>query len=236
MEAQNPRSRIGGNSLAQLLATRRGAMSVAALAAILAGVLMYMFVQHYKTSTTKTVAPPANVSVFEATKYIPAGTPASTVASEGLLQRTQIPAKEAAAGAIPDPSVIAGEVSSTSIAPGQQVTASDFTHTTVTIGAYLTGTERAIAVALDAPHGLTSYLTEGNTVDMIAHTSNGSTSMLAQNVSVLANTGGDVVLRVTDRQALAVAAAADAGDIYLILRPSIGAADSVRVGATLVTP
>ncbi len=183
MEAQNPRSRIGGSWTAQLLATRRGAMTVAALAAVLAGILLYLFVQHYKSSSTPTVAAPSDVYVFQATRYIPAGTPASTIAAENLLQKTQVPAKQAVVGAIPDPSVIAGEVSSASIAPNQQVTAADFTHANVTIGAYLTGTQRAIAVALDPQHGLTSYLSAGNTVDVMDE-NNGSTTVLAQNISV----------------------------------------------------
>lgn len=230
MEAQNPRSRIGGNWTAQLLATRRGAISVAALAAVLAGVLMYLFVQHYKSNSPSVAAPPTEVSVFEATKYIPAGTPASSIAAEGLLQRTQISSKEVQPGAVTDPSVIAGEVSSASIAQGQQATASDFTHTAVSVGAYLTGTQRAIAIPLDPPHGLTSYLTAGNTVDVMED-NQGTSTMLAQKVSILANTGGNVVLRVSDRQALQIAAASDATKIWLVLRPATQAAQSVQVGA-----
>lgn len=191
---------------------------------------MYMFVQHYKSNSTTSVAAPSNVYVFEATKYIPAGTPASSIASEGLLRHTQVTSKQAVAGAIADPSMIAGEVSSTSIAPGQQVTAADFTHATVTIGAYLTGTQRAVAIPLDAPHGLTSYLTAGNNVDVMDD-NGGTTTMLAQNVSVLANTGGDVVLRLSDRQALQISAASDATKIWLVLRPPTQAAQSVQVGS-----
>ncbi len=230
MEAQNPRSRIGGNWTAQLLATRRGAILVAALAALLAGVLLYVFVQHYKTSSTPVAAAPADTFVFEATRYIPAGTPASTIASEGLLKRTELPSKEAVAGAISDPSVIAGEVSATSLAADQQVTDTDFTRTNVTIGAYLTGAQRAIAVPLNPSQGLTSYLTEGNTVDVMFD-SNGTTTMLAQDVSVLANSGGDVVLRVTDKQALEIASASDNTKVWLTLRPAIDSKDSVSVGS-----
>lgn len=230
MEAQNPRSRIGGNWTAQLLATRRGAMTVAAFAAVLAGFLMYMFVQHYKSNSTTAAAPPVNVDVFEATKYIPAGTPASSIASEGLLQRTQVSSKQAVAGAITDPSMIAGEVSSAGIEQGQQASAADFTHTTVTIGAYLTGTQRAISIPLDAPHGLTSYLAAGNTVDVMDD-NGGTTTMLAQNVSVLENSGGDVVLRVSDRQALQISSASDATKLWLVLRPATQAAQSVQVGS-----
>lgn len=233
MEAQNPRSRIGGNWTAQLLATRRGAILVAALAALLAGVLGYAFVQHYKgsSSTPVTAAAPANVDVFEAAKYIPAGTPESTIASEGLLKRIQVPSTQAVAGAIDDPSVIAGEVSARSLAPGEQVSATDFTHANVTIGAYLTGTQRAISIPLSPSQGLTSYLQEGNTVDIMAD-DNDVTKVLVQNVTVLANSGGDVVLRVTDKQALSVAAASDNAKVWLTLRPPTDAQQSVTVGSS----
>jgi Flp pilus assembly protein CpaB len=230
MDTQNPRSRIGGSWTAQLLATRRGAMTVAALAALLAGVLLYLFVQHYKSNGTPSAAAPSTVNVFETTKYIPAGTPAQTLASEGLLQKTQVSSKQAQVGAIADPSAITGEVSATNIAKGQQVTAADFTHANVTIGAYLTGTQRAIAVPLDAPHGLTSYLAAGNTVDMMVD-NGGTTSVLAQNLSILENTGGDVVLRVSDKQALQISAASDSTKIWLVLRPPTGAQQSIRVGS-----
>lgn len=230
MEAQSPRSRIGGSWTAQLLATRRGAMLIAALAAVLAGVLLYLFVQHYKKSTTPAVTAPSSVYVFVASKYIPQGTPAQTIASAGLLRRTQVATHQAIAGAITDPSAITGEVAATNIAPGQQVSVADFTHANITIGAYLTGTQRAIAVPLDAPHGLTSYVTAGNTVDVMTET-NGTTTMLAQNLSVLANQNGNVVLRVTDKQALQISAASDSQKLWLILRPPTGGQVSVPIGA-----
>ena len=205
-------------------------MLIAALAAVLAGVLLYLFVQHYKKSNTPAVAAPTTVDVFVANKYIPQGTPAQSIAAQGLLRRTQVPAHQAVAGAIGDPSAVTGEVTSTNIAPGQQISVSDFTHTDISVGAYLTGTQRAIAVPLDPPHGLTAYVAPGNTVDLMTE-ANGQTTMLAQNVSILANTNGDVVLRVTDKQALQIAAASDSMKIWLILRPPTGAQVSVPVGA-----
>lgn len=230
MEAQSPRSRIGGSWASQLLATRRGAMTIAAVAAILAGLLLYLFVQHYKTNNTPSAAAPAQIYVFEASKYIPEGTPAQTIAAEGLLKKSQVSSKQAVPGAISDPSAITGEVASTNIAAGQQITVTDFSHANVSIGAYLTGTQRAIAVPLDAPHGLTAYLSPGNTVDIMVDTG-GSTTMLAQHVSILENQGGDVVLRVSDKQALQIASASDGAKMWLILRPPTGAQQSVRIGA-----
>jgi len=235
MEASSPpRSRIGGSWTAQLLASRRGALLIAVIAAIIAGLLIFLFVQHYKktpTATTPVAAVPANSYVFIAGKYIPTGTPSSTVASEGLLRRTEVPTREVVAGAITDPSAITGEVSATDIAPGQQITVTDFTRAAVGLSSYLTGDQRAIAVPLDAAHGLTSYLVQGSAVDVMTDVGK-NVLMLAQNVPILANTGGDVVLRVTDKQALQIAYASDNTKIWLTLRPTVGAQQSVGVGAT----
>lgn len=230
MEAPSPRRRIGGSWTGQLLATRRGALSVAAIAAVLAGVLLFLFVQHYKKNPTPVAAAPSNVFVFVAGKYIPAGTPASTIGQSGLLRRTEIASTQVQAGAITDPSAIAGEVSATAIQAGQQVTAADFTKTNITLGAYLTGDQRAIAVPLDASHGLTSYIGQGSTVDVMDD-AGGQITMVAQNVSVLENTGGIVVFRASDKLALQLAGLADNTKIWLTLRPPTGATDSVHVGA-----
>jgi outer membrane lipoprotein-sorting protein len=85
-------------------------------------------------------------------------------------------------------------------------------------------------MAMDAPHGLTSYLAQGDTVDVLTE-SNGTTTVLAQNVTVLGNQNGEVVLRLTDKQVLAVSAAADTQKIWLSLRPPVGAQQSVGIGA-----
>jgi Flp pilus assembly protein CpaB len=228
MEVPSIRNRIGGNWAGQLLSSRRGAVSVAAVAALLAGVLLYLFVQHYRQAPA--VAAPTQAVVFVASQYIPAGTPASSLASEGLLKRTEVPLNDAVVGAISDPSAITGEVSSASVSAGQQISVTDFSHTAVSLGSYLTGDYRAIAVPLDAPHGLTSYLAEGDTVDVMVD-KGAKTQVLAEDINVLANAGGDVVLKVTDTQALTIAGASDNTKIWLTLRPPTGGRDTVKVGS-----
>jgi Flp pilus assembly protein CpaB len=51
--------------------------------------------------------------------------------------------------------------------------------------------------------------------------------MLAEGITILANTGGNVTLRVTDKQALAIAQAQETDKIWLALRPSVGAISTV---------
>jgi hypothetical protein len=58
----------------------------------------------------------------------------------------------------------------------------------------------------------------------------GRTEMVAQNVPVLANAGGDVVVRVTDKQALKLAADTGVASLWLTLRPASGAKESVKLG------
>jgi Flp pilus assembly protein CpaB len=233
MEAPNIRGkigRIGGGWSGQLLTSRRGSITVAAISAVLAGALIYLFVQHYRQAPV--AATPTNATVFIATKYIPAGTPAATIASGGFLTRTVVPVAQVIAGAITDPSEIVGEASTQAVASGQQASLGDFSKAAVSIGAYLKGTDRAIAVPLDLSHGLTAYLRPGATVDILVGTPT-KTIVLAQNVPILANTGGDVVLKVTDKQTLAMASASDKDKIWLTLRPATGATQSVAIGNTV---
>jgi Flp pilus assembly protein CpaB len=228
MEAPNLRSRIGGSWTDQLLSSRRGAVIIAAFAALLAGILLYAFVQHYRKAPVA-AAPPGSI-VFIANSYIPAGTSAATIISQNLLKRAQVPANEAVVGAIVDPSALTGEVTTTGIAAGQQIAATAFTKGVASVGSYLSGSFRAIAIPFDTSHGLTSYLAPGNTVDIMDD--NGSTTqVIAQDVPVLANAGGDIVLKVSDSQALVMAGASDGSKLWLTLRPSSGAKQTIQIGS-----
>ncbi|HEX3802061.1 MAG TPA: SAF domain-containing protein [Solirubrobacteraceae bacterium] len=230
MEASGHFGRLGSRRPNQGLGSRKNAIAIAAASAVLAGVLIYLFVSHYNKTTTNTVAAPTEMTVFVAKQYVPAGTPASAVASEALLKSTQVATTQAIAGAITDPSQIVGEVSAAPIAAGQQVTAGDFTRGNVTIGSYLTGDYRAIAVQLDSWHGLTTYLQKGDTVDVMGQKGQAS-EMLFQKITVLGDQSGNVVLELTDKQSLMLAADVGAGiQLWLTMRPTVGGADSVKAG------
>ena len=211
------------------LDSRTTPLLIAVVCAAIAGVLIYLFV-HKNNATTP---PPTEVTVYQAKQYIPAGTPEALVAQREMLKAVQVPSNQVVLGAITDPGAITGEVSAAPISAGQQVTAAEFTHSVVTISSYLSGDERAIAFALDAVHGLTGYIAQSSVVDIMGQ-AGGKTELLAQNVTVLANAGGDVVLRVTDRQALMLASATGVSSLWLTLRPVNGGKDSIRVGMTEV--
>lgn len=241
MEASSSiRRRIGGNSPGGMFSSRRGALTLAAAAAVVAGLLLFVFVQQYKKNATTAVV---NTPVYVATKLIPRGTPTSVIAANGLFQRTSVKANAVQLGAIADSSVLHGEVTTTAIYPGQQLTAADFTHAPVTVASQLTGTERAIAIPVDSAHGLIGFVAPGDYVDVLssfaAGNGHGVVSVLASNVLVLSapsgggsggiagtgggNGGGNIVLSVSAKIASQLAFAADNGKVWITLRPPVGA-------------
>ncbi len=228
MEASRHFGKSASGSRGSALSNRRTAILVAVVSAVLAAVLIYLFVSHYQKNTV--VAPP-NSTVWVAKRYIPAGTPQSQIAAAGLLKSTQVPASQAVLGAISDPSAVAGQTTSVAIEAGQQVTVGDFTKTAANpITAYIKGDQRGVAFTLDSEHGLTSYLQPDDTVDIMALKGN-STELLLKDVTIIANSGGIVVLRLTDKQALIVTAASAVDTLWLAMRPTINATNSIKVGA-----
>ena len=242
MEASSSSRRRSSGLGGAMFSTRRGAITTAALAALLAGVLLYAFVQSYKKGGTPTVV---NTPVFVASQFIPRGTPVSVIASGQLMSRTTVPSSHVIAGAIADPSAVKGEVAAADIYPGQQLTATDFTSGTVSLASQLTGVNRAIAIPVDTAHGLVGFVHTGDHVDVL-ESLNGVVSVLAQNITVLnapssggggvggGSSGGDIILQVTPRLAVQAAYAADNGKIWVVLRPPVGAIGSTSssVGTT----
>lgn len=216
--------RTGGPSAAN----RRTAVIVAVVSAVLAAALIYLFVQHYRKPSPP--AAPKVTTVWVATKRIPLGTPEPAAAAAGLFKQATVPVSKAVSGALTDPSLITADAASVTIVPGQQLTSGDWTPASDTIAADLKGTQRAVAFSLDAEHGLTSFLQPGNTVDVMG-VSGATSTLLDQKIPILYNGGGLVVLNLTDRQALLLTAATGNYALWLSLRPSIGAKDSVKVGS-----
>ncbi len=222
MEANSASGRIGGKWSGNPFSGRRGGIFVAIAAALLAGVLFYAVIKHYKSSSPTPVA--ANTSVIVATKYIAHDTPVSMAEVAGAFQRTTLKPTAVLPNAITDPSQIAGEVATTNIAPGQELVASDFATGTVGIQQYLTGYQRALEIPEDATHGLAGYVQAGDYVDLFQSTGP-KVTLLAKDILILGvgNPGGagpDLVLQVpTDSAGLAIANAADNGRIWIVARP-----------------
>jgi Flp pilus assembly protein CpaB len=148
--------------------------------------------------------------------------------------------------------VLHGEVATTNIYPGQQITASDFT-TASGITSELTATTRAVSVPVDSAHGLVGFVHTGDHVEVLASytggvaNSRGTVTNLIQDVLVLSapsSSGGgvggggnnsDIVLRVSNHDAASVAYAADNGKVWVVLRPPLGASNSQSQSASSTT-
>jgi pilus assembly protein CpaB len=248
MEATSPSNKIGRNSPGDMLSTRGGAIVVATVAALLAGILLFVFVQRYRT---KESASSATSSVFVARSLIAQGSSADVIASQQLLQRTALRGSQVQSGAIADPSVLHGEVATRNIYPGQQITAGDFT-SSGTIASELSGPQRAVSVPVDSAHGLIGFVRTGDHVDVLASytagsgASHGSVTTLLQDVLVLnvpsGGSGGvggssnsNIALRVSDKDAPSLAYAADNGKVWVVLRPPLGATQSASSTAASAT-
>jgi len=204
-------------------------MLVALLSAVLAAALIYLFVTHYNKNTVQQPTAPAQATVWVAAKPIPQGTPESLIAAGSYFKPTQIPVTQVIGGAIADPSQLVGEVANSTIAAGQQITATDFIKAPA-LAADLKGNQRAVAFSFDSEHGLTAWLTPGDTVDVMV-VMKSSTELVDQNVPVLQNAQGLVVLKLTDKQALLLTAATTKGSLWLSLRPALNAKSSIKVNS-----
>ena len=78
---------IGGSS--QGLSSRRNAILVAVLSAVLAAALIYLFVSHYKKNAAPQVITPPASTVWVTTRAIPAGTPEADIALQGYFKAEQ---------------------------------------------------------------------------------------------------------------------------------------------------
>jgi Flp pilus assembly protein CpaB len=216
-----------------VLSSRRGTLLIGAGAALLAAIVLIVYLKHYRSSVNSSNG---TVSVLVAKNLIQKGAPGNIVATNRQFQATEIRRNELKAAAITDPGVLRGLIAAHDIYPGQQLTTADFV--AVAPGALqtqLTGDQRAIAVPIDAAHGLAGQIGDGDRVDIyLGMNVNGSggavpaLKLLIENALILRTptTGapaGTVVIRGTGRQTAALAFAADNGKLWFVLRPPSGA-------------
>jgi Flp pilus assembly protein CpaB len=226
----------------RLTSTRRGTLALAALAALLAGAAILVYLSNYRHSIN-VGAQPATVLVAKQT--IAKGTPGNAVAANELFTTTTIRQSQLLNGAISDPVSLRGRVAARDIFPGQQLTTADFVTGTSSVASTLTKTERLISIPLDSSHGLSGQVAAGDHVDVFAGfnivpvdsrgvpTQGGQSrpvlKLVLQNVPVVAvskSAGGgnaNVSLKVSDLEAENLAFASDNGKLWIVLRPPSGA-------------
>jgi Flp pilus assembly protein CpaB len=217
----------------RFLGTRRGTILIGAIAAVLAAILLVVYLNRYRASLK---ASNTEVSVLVAKSLIQVGAPGNLVASNRQFQVTTLPKSELREGAITDPATLRGLVATHDIYPGQQFTAADFAPTAPdSLQTRLSGTARAIQLPFDAAHGMMGQIQAGDHVDVYGLLNvegpNGTRSTIKQlldNALVLRTpasgaAAGTVVLRGKGRSTAVMAWTADNGKIWLVLRPASGA-------------
>jgi Flp pilus assembly protein CpaB len=212
---------------AKVLTTRRGTVAVGVGAAVLAGIILLVYLNQYRHSVNAGSKP---VGVLVAKSLIQKGTPGDVVGSQDLFQVSSIPKSQLKTGALVDPASLKGRVAAADVYPGQQITDADFT--TGAVAPLLAGiahSQRAISIPLDAAHSLAGQLVAGDHVDIYvginAATGGGARpiiKLVLQDLYVL-TAGTSVTFRVTPVQAAQLAYAVENGTIWLALRPTTGA-------------
>ena len=214
----------------RLFSSRRGTALLGLAAAVLAGVVLLVYLNSYRSSVRATEEP---VTVLVARNLIEKGTSGNEVATKQLYQAAEVAKDEIKLGAFTDSSALRGTIAAVDVYPGQQLTSADFTVQAVdSIPVTLQGNERGISLALDETHGITGPLHAGDHVDVwTAGDDDGvPLKLLLADVTVLSapatptgGGGGNVVLQVNWWEVPRIASAFDAGSIWLILRPQSGA-------------
>jgi Flp pilus assembly protein CpaB len=179
--------RMARPSLGGLMATRQGAMMLALLCAVCAAGILVFALGKYK-SGLKTVSQQATVLV--ATGNIPRGAQGSSLAARGLYKATPVVASQIAPGALSDAAYLQGKTAATTILPGQQLSAADFTGV-VGVTGLLTPNQRAISIAISESPGDNDVLLPGDRVDVYTYFQKRDVVVLTDpNVLVLKSAAG----------------------------------------------
>jgi Flp pilus assembly protein CpaB len=225
------------------MSSRGWAIALGIGAVVLAAILLVVYLDRYRDRVSGENAP---TPVLVAKQLIPAGTPGTLVASQGMYAPTTLPQKEVEVGAIADPSYLSGRAAAADIFPGQQFTATDFAASdTASVDSQITGEQRAISVSIDNVHGSLSQLQAGDSIDLYialgARTNGqGLVKLFRPNVKVLTvpslpgpSGGSNLVLRIDTKDAATFAYAADNTQFYFVIRPVVGAKPTVKGTATI---
>lgn len=228
------------NSLMEKVTTSRGgAIAVGVAVAVIAAILLIVYITRYKSSVDSTAAA---VPVLVAKRLIPKGTAGTTVATKGLYQNTSVPTDSVQPGAISDPAALSGRLAISDIYPGAQLTLNNFSaEASSALNAQIAGRERGVTLAIDTVNGSLANVATGDRVDIYTQVNREGRSVIQlfrANVLVLqapGSSGGNVVLKVGTKDASNVLFAATQTTLYFVIRPAAGAAPTAGSLADLST-
>jgi pilus assembly protein CpaB len=209
----------------KLFTTRQGTILLGVIAAIIAAIALIVYLNQYRNSHGGSAA----ISVLVAQKLIQKDTPGDVIrTTSGLYAPTSIPKGQVETGAIVDPATLEGQVATTDISPGQQLTAADFGPATGSVINQLGPNERAVVISLGSPQQVGGQIAAGSHVDvwtLLTAQSNGVSRPVArelfQNMYVLGVNGGNVTMRATPTQAGTLIYASQNSQPWLVLRPTV---------------
>jgi Flp pilus assembly protein CpaB len=228
------------------LSSRGGTLLVAALLSLLAGAALLVFLRQYREDVTSS----DRARVVVAASLVPKGTPGDVILEKRMYRIARVRTDDVRDGALTDPADLKGKAVTSDVFPGHQVTVSDLDDAEGKLPSHLADYDRAMTVPVDRAHGMVGKIGEGDRVDVITTTDSQTGGVTIATVAVrgalvLAVPDGDgsgnasrqeqVTLRVPDRAAQTIAAAADGGKVWLVLRPPVGArsnrSDATATGA-----
>jgi len=219
--------------------SRGGAIAVGVGVAVIAAILLIVYISRYKSSVNSTGAP---VPVLIAKSLIPKGTPGSAVQTKGLYQSTSVPRDKVQPNAISDPNTLTGRVAVSDVYPGSQLTLNNFTTAASSaLNAQLSGAERAVTLSIDVVRGSLANVAGGDHVDIYTQVTRDNRlviQLFRPDVTVLqapGSGGGNVVLEVATADAANVLFAATQTTLYFVIRPASGASPSAKTLADLST-
>ena len=133
-------------------------------AAILAAILLIVYLNRYRSSVDGANAP---MPVLVAKQLIPQGPPEPSIGQPGGVSGLDGGEDTLKDGAITDPAYLVGRVTVNDILPNQQITTADLSAgTTDALPTKITGPQRAFAIPVDTAKGMVGLVVEGDHVDI----------------------------------------------------------------------
>ncbi len=208
----------------KLTQSRGWTIGIGVAAAVLAAILLVVYLNRYRSSVNDTAA---QTPVLVAKSLIPVGTSGTVVAEKKLYQVASYAQDDIKIGAVADPAYLAGRVALVDIFPGQQITSAEFSaEPTQTIPTQLTGLQRAVAIPASGAKNLVGIAATGDRIDIYYGTGSASgqlLGLLAPNVYLLSAPtaeGTPAILRLPAAAAQTLALASDTGTLWFLLRPA----------------